>query len=279
MELLAPNRFATAQEIRDALAEPVSPTQSSGKDSHQQGRNSEAHASEPASLPVRPRAIPLSKVTSPREPPNSHKTSARIEWVTIPKGEFLFGEDKAVKNIPAFQIAKFPVTNQQYKHFLEATPQFPAPSHWKERGYPIGKDRHPVIGVSLYDAVAFCEWMGCRLPSEEEWERAARGDDGRTYPWGEDWVDGKYCNNWNAQIGGTTPVDKYPDGISAYNVWDMLGNVWEWTASPYQGPFMHVLRGGSWRLFSKYNMRLTQRGWLTLDDSRDDLGFRCAQTL
>lgn len=279
MELLAPNRYATVQEFREALAESASASRSSsGKDPQQQGWIAKSQVSVPMNLSVRPRPIPFSKVRSLTEDPISHKTSAGIEWISIPAGKVLSGEDKVTKNLPAFQIAKFPVTNQQYTHFLAANPQFPAPSNWIERSYPVGKERHPVTGVSLYDAVAFCEWLGCRLPSEEEWERAARGDDARTYPWGEDWVDGRYCNNWDAQIGGTTPVDKYPDGVSPFKVWDMLGNVWEWTASPYQGPFLHILRGGSWRLFSKYNIRVTHRDWLTLDDSRDDLGFRCART-
>jgi serine/threonine-protein kinase len=200
-----------------------------------------------------------------------------VDWITIPDGAFAFGEEKVKIELPAFQIAKYPITNQQYKLFLDANPVHPAPSYWKDRDFPKGKALHPVVKVSLYDAVAFCEWLGCRLPSEEEWEKAARSTDGRSYPWGDAWVDGKYCNNWDAGIKDTTPVDKYPEGVSPFGVWDMAGNVWEWTTSEYQGPFMHVLRGGSWRLFGSFNLRTIQRGWLILDDSRDDLGFRCVR--
>lgn len=231
----------------------------------------------PQAQPSRPISIPLSEAITRRKKPPSHKTAVNIEWVIVPAGEFLFGEEKRKVDIPAFHIAKYPVTNQQYKYFLLANPKYEPPSHWKGRDFPVGKAKHPVIGVSLFDAQAFCQWLGCRLPTEEEWEKAARGTDGRTYPWGEDWENGRFCNNWDSKISATTPVDRYAEGLSPYGVWDMVGNVWEWTASEYQGPFMHVLRGGSWRLFSKLNVRITQRNWLVLDDLRDDIGFRCAR--
>ena len=208
----------------------------------------------------------------------SRRSAARMEWITIPSGPFIYGEEGAQIELPAFWIAKYPVTNLQYRHFLEANPQHPPPAYWKGRSYPVGKQQHPVVSVTLYDALAFCRWLGCRLPTEQEWEKAARGLNGQIYPWGEVWEVGKYCNNWESGVGGTTPVDKYPQGISPYHVYDMLGNVWEWTASEYQGPFMHVLRGGSWRQFSRLTVRTVQRDWLTLSDARDDLGFRCARS-
>lgn len=246
--------------------------------------------------PARPSAPPISRPVagsgdnainapppSPREAataaPISHKSAVRLEWVKIPAGEFLFGEERRRISLPAFEIARYPVTNAQYKLFLQANPGYPPPAHWRGGTYPMGKARHPVIGVSLYDALAFCEWLGVRLPTEEEWEKAARGDKGLLLPWGEDWQDGKYCNNWEANIKGTTPVDRYPLGASPYGVMDLLGNVWEWTATEYQGPHMHVLKGGSWRSYSRFAMATTRRDWLTLGDSRDDVGFRCARDL
>jgi formylglycine-generating enzyme required for sulfatase activity len=203
--------------------------------------------------------------------------AVQMEWMPVPAGEFLYGEEQSKLTLPAFEIARFPVTNQQYRHFLAANPGHPAPAHWKGGEYPLGKGKHPVVGVSLQDAMLFCQWLKCRLPLEEEWEKAARGVEGRSYPWGEDWQEDRFCNNYDTKIGGTTPVDKYPDGRSPYDVWDLVGNVWEWTASEAQGPFMHVVRGGSWRLFSKYAVQATARSMLLSEEARDDLGFRCAR--
>ncbi len=211
--------------------------------------------------------------------PLTARSSAMPEWVTIPAGKFLFGEDKREIILPAFQISKFPITNQQYEYFLLANPQHPVPGNWKSREAPVGKSRHPVVMVTLQDAFAFCRWVDARLPSEQEWEKAARGERGDTYPWGEAWEDGVYCNNWDARMGATTPVDKYARGVSPYGVWDLVGNVWEWTDSEYQGPFMHVLRGGSWRVFGKFAMRLVQREMMIVGEARDDLGFRCVRSV
>lgn len=257
MSILALNRYDNIGEIREALRKP-------------------AVASE---KPSKPNMIPLSRPVNGRREPPSYKTAASIEWVTIPAGKFLFGQEKRKVHLSAYRISKFPVTNQQYKYFLLANPKRTAPANWKGMNYPVGRGKHPVVGVSLYDALAFCKWLGCRLPTEEEWEKAARGKNGGTYPWGEDWQDGKYCNNWDTKIGGTTPVDRYSEGVSPYGVWDMAGNVWEWTASEYQGPHMHVLRGGSWRLFGGFNVRIVHNSWLVLSDTRDDIGFRPALSL
>jgi formylglycine-generating enzyme required for sulfatase activity len=202
-----------------------------------------------------------------------------LDWVTIPSGEFLFGEDKRKRSLPKYQISRYPVTNLQYKYFLNAHPDHPPPAYWKGPTFPVSKMYHPVVGVSFYDALAFCKWMRCRLPTQAEWEKAARGDDGRIYPWGEDWQDGKYCNNWEAKVRGTTPVEKFKAGASPFGVRDMVGNVWEWTASEDQGPYMHVLRGGSWRSFGQFAVRITQRDSLAPGDSRDDIGFRCARSV
>jgi formylglycine-generating enzyme required for sulfatase activity len=202
---------------------------------------------------------------------------AGIEWVRIPAGKFLYGGKKETRYIDKpYLIGKYPVTNAQYKLFLDANPEHSVPEDWDEntRTHLRGKANHPVVNVSWNDADAFCKWAGCRLPTEEEWEKAACGEDGRTYPWGEDWVDVKYCNSREAGIGGTTPVGAYPEGVSPYGVWDMSGNVWEWTSSWYDDKKEYrVLRGGSFlsmRNFARCAYRIDDSPYLRISS----YGFR-----
>lgn len=199
---------------------------------------------------------------------------AGIDWVEIPAGEFLYGDDRLKRYLPEYSIARYPLTNAQYKLFLDENSSYPIPYHWnkKLRSYPKGNADHPVVNVSYHDAQAFCEWAGCRLPTEEEWEKAARGTDGRKYPWGNNWGNGKFCNSWESGIRNTTQVSKYPLGVSPYGVWDMLGNVWEWTST--QEGNDRILRGGSWNGY-EWRLRVSYRigGTPVRSDSR--LGFRC----
>ncbi len=166
--------------------------------------------------------------------------------------------------LPEFYIGKYPVTNEQYAAFVKATGQA-APRHWKNGQIPAGKENHPVVNVSWRDAVAFCRWLSqasgksLRLPTEAEWEKAARGRDGRIYPWGNQPPTKELCN-FGGNVGDTTPVGQYPAGASPCGALDMAGNVWEWTGSlyrpyPYQpedgrnspdGEGPRVVRGGSW---------------------------------
>jgi hypothetical protein len=162
--------------------------------------------------------------------------------VTVPAGEFQMGEEKQRVHVDTFQIGKYAVTNAQYKRFVDATGH-PPPPYWEGRDCPAGKAIHPVVFVSWYDAEAYVKWAGKRLPTEEEWEKAARGTDGREYPWG-DWEEGR-CNTREAGIGDTTPVDQYsPLSDSPYGCVDMAGNVWEWTAPGWVST-NPVVRGGS----------------------------------
>ena len=203
-----------------------------------------------------------------------------IDWVEIPAGPFLMGSDKQkdkdaydaelpqhTVTLAAYRIGRTPVTNVQYKLFADATGH-EAPRHWLNGQIPKGKENHPVVNVSWHDAQAFCDWAKARLPTETEWEKAARGTDGRIYPWGNEAPDASRCN-FNRNVGDTTPVGKYPKGKSPYGVLDLAGNVWEWTSTiwgknfdkpdfayPYdpndgredrdKTDVRRVLRGGSW---------------------------------
>lgn len=214
------------------------------------------------------------------------------QMVIIPAGSFLMGStgeqidtlvkdgmDKDFVNIegpqhklelPEFLVGKYPVTNLDYQAFVRESNQMP-PSHWKGTDYPEDKSDDPVVNVSFHDAVAYCDWLSkitgknYRLPSEAEWEKAARGTDGRIYPWGDHW-DQKLGNTKEGSIGDTTPVGNYsPRGDSPYGCADMIGNVWEWTRSLYEkypynpedgredlsGNGHRVLRGGSFRDFRR----------------------------
>ncbi len=225
-------------------------------------------------------------------------TPLEPELVFIPGGRFLMGSDKAHDPeahddelpqhevyIPDFHIARYPITNMQYKRFVDATGH-DVPRGWNRllRTYPLGKGRHPVVGVTWHDAVAYCEWLSrttrkrYRLPSEAEWEKAARGGlflDGdasarvpnpnprRIYPCG-DRFDRRKCNCEESGIGGTTPVDRYPAGASPYGVMDMAGNVWEWTRSLWG-------EGWEWDPFGGLLKEPTFKYPYDADDGREDL--------
>jgi iron(II)-dependent oxidoreductase len=228
----------------------------------------------------------------------------------------------------AYYIDKFEVTNAQYKKFVDET-NHPVPTEsvedikeifsevfqstgqldvpeayidavmdtcepyiWKNGTYPPGKADHPVVLVGWEDANAYAKWAGKRLPTEAEWEKAARGTDGRTYPWGEE-IDATKLN-YDEHAGGTTKVGAYPLGVSPFGVYDMAGNVWEWVADWYgkdyykyspkknpKGPqsgASHVIRGGSWK-FDGYDARVADRNYHLRNPSYiyNINGFRCAK--
>ncbi len=193
--------------------------------------------------------------------------------VYISAGKFLYGDEKEERELPGFWIDKTPVTNAKYARFVKATGHDP-PSHWRGKTPYEEIADHPVVHVSWHDATAYAEWAGKRLPTEEEWEKAARSTDGREYPWG-DWAGGR-CNTKETDIRGTTPVGQYSlYGNSSYNCVDMAGNVWEWTASEWSsGSGTYVFRGGSWRN-EKGDARCTVRGYYSALSSDDHRGFRC----
>ena len=215
----------------------------------------------------------------------------------IPPGSFTMGgrEEDSPKNalpshsvhISSFYIGRFPVTNQDYKEFINCTGYKP-PIHWQRGTFPTGLGQHPVVNVSWIDAREFAEWSGGRLLTEAEWEKAAKGDGEFPYPWGERFVEGERCNS-NNTIGMTTAVNEFPEGRSPYGVWDMSGNVYEWCADYFDDEYYrssptsnprgpdggqeHVIRGGSFSE-TRAGLRVTHRGCCAEATTRDTVGFR-----
>ncbi len=195
-----------------------------------------------------------------------------IDMIKIPAGDFLYGDDNEKMYLGDYHLAKTPVTNTQYNAFADATGHT-KPSHWQGGDIPKGKENHPVVKVSWKDAQAFCHWTGLRLPTEQEWEKGARGTDGRAYPWGDqDPYDASLCN-FDSIIDATTPVDRYSGGASPYGLLDMAGNVWEWCKDWCDSDKDYrVLRGGSWGA-SRTGVRSAARYDLTPDGRVNSIGF------
>ena len=258
--------------------------------------------------------------------------SEEAENVYIPAGPFLMGSTEKDGKVgvfvgvdevpqhkvkmPGYYIDKYEVTTTQYKKFLDATGhEPPGDKHhpevypWKkEGGVPPELADHPVIYVSWFDAEAYCKWAGKRLPTEAEWEKAARGTDGRIWPWGNTFDPAKanvreywlVVYNREKDTGtiqkrdysGTMSVGSFPQGVSPYGVYDMTGNVAEWTASWYKaypgspiegerkafGEVVRVFRGGSSVLEGNLYGRAAHRTQATIPEKKHrSLGFRCAK--
>lgn len=220
--------------------------------------------------------------------------------IMIPAGEFIAGMEvdevpehlktfsgweiltqggRRVVNLPAFQISKYEVTNRQYAEFVAAT-DWPPPPHWTNATPPRGKEDHPVVNVSHADASAYAKWRGKRLPTADEWEKAARGADARIYPWGNEFEAG-IANTEDAAEGGTAPVGKFKGDVSPYGVYDLGGNAAEWTASVEEnedGLRGQVICGGSWFEWGEIVALSSFRRIAAGDDVfRPDLSFRCVQ--
>lgn len=230
--------------------------------------------------------------TSSKSPPPN--------MVLIPAGEFIMGsndrwDDEApeyIDNTDAFYIDIYETTNEEYKKFVDATNR-EAPYLWRKGEIPKGKENHPVTYVNWFDAKDYCQWMGKRLPTEEEWEKAARGFDGNIYPWGNIWDKNKSNNPYNHSTG-TVPIGSYPEGRSPFGLYDTSGNVWEWVDSYYlphpgntkprpdYGKNNRVLKGGSWYDCLSYGCGLSSptfnRSFFTPEVRNNSFGFRCARS-
>jgi formylglycine-generating enzyme required for sulfatase activity/predicted Ser/Thr protein kinase len=218
--------------------------------------------------------------------------------VCVPAGEFSMGsetgdgDEKLVHTVylDAFWIDQTEVTNAMFARFVAET-------GYQNAGSSGGGDStHPVTGVDWNNAAAYCEWAQRQLPNEAQWEKAARGTDGRIYPWGNQDPDCTLANSYNNAIGkncvgSTTPIGSYPYGASPYGALDMAGNVWEWVDDWYQSDYYadspernptgptsgedRVLRGGSWN-YHWSSLRTSNRRGNNPDLRHDNFGFRCA---
>lgn len=200
---------------------------------------------------------------------------------------------ETVHSVDSFLIDKYPVTNEQYYHFISETGYSPRDTvnylkHWVNGLYELGKEKYPVVWVSLEDAKAYAEWAGKRLPTEAEWQLAARGTDNRLWPWGDEFH-GTKCNN---AFGRPTPVDAFSKGQSPYGVMDMVGNVWQLTGDVYDNGtyYFVIMRGGSyykptssWWYVQGGPQPLDKRQMLLLVspgfDRNATVGFRCVRDL
>lgn len=235
--------------------------------------------------------------------------------VLVPAGEFTMGTDDpnapddqrpARKvNVDAFYIDKHEVTNAQFQEFILAD-GYKTRKYWTKEGWdfiqkerylyidiarvpyriesPLGFDRnivstepdHPVIGVSWYEASAYAKWAGKRLPTEAEWEKAARGTDARLYPWGNKFDFSKL--NYFPTYKKLSPVGSYPEGASSYGVLDMAGSVAEWCADSLQDGNIKVVRGGNWSSIRK-NLRCPSRVKKSPSYRYYTVGFRCTKSI
>ena len=269
--------------------------------------------------------------------PTVSRADVSAGMVLIPGGEFQMGNsdseaydhEKPVHTVyvDAFYMDKYEVTNAQFKAFVDANPQWQKALisrdyhdgnylyYWNGNIYPQGMGNYPVVGVSWYAAMAYAQWKGKRLPTEAEWEKAARGGlVGKKYPWGNVAPNGTQCNfadknlseNWsdeNADDGyyHAAPIGSYPP--NSYGLYDMAGNVWEWCLdegdagfyrrSPRRNPLAgemtlravmknyqtvttsRVFRGGSWNNVAQ-SLRVAARYWTSPTDAFVNTGFRCA---
>jgi len=237
----------------------------------------------PAALPpiVLPESLPHGYS---RQPTFRIHPETQMALAHVPAGEFQYGPERRPARTAAYWIGRYQVTNAEYKRFLDENPHHPAPHvaadwaapyNWdaQRRDYPPGKATHPVVLVRWSDAQAFCQWAGLRLATEEEWEKAARGSDGRQYPWGDEPPSVEVCNCDHATLG-TSPTGSYsPQGDSPFGCGDMAGNVAEWTSAAGGSDDVRVVRGGAWP-FAPEDNKVTYRLEAQAERLTPYIGFR-----
>lgn len=259
-----------------------------------------------AQRPASPVAETKPPVDNPSPPPAPPAPAVPTGMVTVAAGTYTIGrEDGDPLEAPAhpvtlagFYLDRAEVTNAEYAKFVEATKRKP-PAYWKGATFPAGLDDYPVISVSWKDAADYAAWAGKRLPTEAEWEAAARGSDARKYPWGNEWQAG-FANIGaktaeKAELGkypsGIAEVGKYPQGASQSGAVDMIGNVWEWVADEIMlypggtaslseptegGETRRVIRGGAYDGDQKHDA--SYRGYQDGSLPYPKVGFRCAKS-
>ncbi len=241
-----------------------------------------------------------------KQPDRKVNPKDSAELILIPAGDFLMGSENADKIarkdqkpqhkvfLDTYYIYKTEVTVAQYRKFCEETKRkMPVEPPWK------WQDNHPILNITWDDAKYYADWAGVTLPTEAQWEKAARGTDGRIYPWGNEWDASKLqCSKteWG-DVGKTAPVGSFPAGASPYGVLDMAGNVWEWCADWYSPDYykttplnnptgpetkdlkeinLRVLHGGCWGGFNSDNFRVALRYYIYLPTNKYFyIGFRC----
>jgi formylglycine-generating enzyme required for sulfatase activity len=272
--------------------------------------------------PAKPTPPPVAEApnttapTQPAQPSTSAETPAAPAppegMVMVQAGAYTIGRNdesdlekpERKVELPAFFIDRTEVTNADYKKFVDATSHKP-PANWERGAYPSDRANYPVTSITWKDAADYAQWAGKRLPTESEWEAAARGSDGRRYPWGNAWragianigmksADKSSDNQYPSQI---KPAGQYPDGASAAGALDMIGNVWEFTADEFnlypgnpqsldaiktnlkltieQGKTYRIIRGGAFDGDKRHDA--SYRGLVDASLSYPKTGFRCAK--
>ena len=243
------------------------------------------------------REEPVANVNA-KPAPVDRKTERPVpeEMAFVPGGEFLMGSNQGDEyEKPAHSVVVQPfyidiheVTCAEYAVFVNRTGH-KTPASWGIKICPKGSDKRPVTGIDWFDASAYASWTGGRLPTEEEWEFAARGTDGRRFPWGNEWRP-NVANAGDSSVGSLIDVGSYPEGKSPFGLLDMAGNAWEWTSSALQAypegklpeepeGQRRIIRGGSWAKDSSPEWTTTYRGFAAPAAGNDytKIGFRCVR--